>query len=210
MNISLDDYIINHIEAEPDYLKKIYRNTNIRLLNPRMQSGHYQGRLLKLFTQIINPNNILEIGTFSGYATLCIAEGMSNKAHIDTIEIDDELEDFIQDNFLLSPFVDKITLHIGDALTIVPKLNKTFELAFIDGNKRHYCQYFDTIFSYIAPNGIILVDNTLWSGKVLNIPQDNDYQTKEIVKFNKYMCQRSDIDQIILSIRDGLTIIRKK
>lgn len=210
MNLSLDDYIINHIEAEPDYLKAIYRNTNIRLLNPRMQSGLYQGRLLKILTQIINPNNILEIGTFSGYATLCVAEGMSSMAHIDTIEIDDELEDFIRENFLHSPFADKITLHIGDALNIIPELNRTFELAFIDGNKRHYCQYFDMVLPYMASNGVVLVDNTLWSGKVLNEPEDNDYQTKEIIKFNKYMSQRSDIDRIILPIRDGLTIIRKK
>lgn len=206
----LEQYIIDHIEAEPDYLKTIFRNTNLRLLNPRMQSGHYQGRLLKLFARIFAPQNVLEIGTFSGYATLCLAEGISSKSHIDTIEIDDELEDFIVENLNLSPFADRITLHIGDAIDIVPKLNRTFDLVFIDGNKRHYRQYLDLVLPLMTSGGIVLADNTLWSGKVTEKPESNDYQTQAIINFNNYIVHHDGIEQIILPIRDGLTIIRKK
>ena len=198
--MDLENYITAHTEREPDYLRTIFRNTNIRLLNPRMQSGHYQGRLLKMFTRIVAPRNVLEIGTFSGYATLCLAEGLPDGAHIDTVEIDDELEDFIVQNLNLSPLADRITLHIGDALQIVPSLGKVFDLVFVDGNKRHYRQYLD----------MVLADNTLWSGKVLDTPAGNDYQTQSIIDFNRYVASRSDIEQIILPVRDGLTVIRKK
>lgn len=139
--MTIDEYITDHLEAEPEYLRTIFRNTNLKLLNPRMQSGHYQGRLLKMFTRMLCPRHILEIGTFSAYSTLCLAEGLSPDGHIDTIEIDDELEDFINDNISLSPFADRITLHIGDALQIAPTLGKQFDLVFVDGNKRHYRQY---------------------------------------------------------------------
>ena len=175
-----------------------------------MQSGHYQGRLLKMFTRIVAPRNVLEIGTFSGYATLCLAEGLPDGAHIDTVEIDDELEDFIVQNFNLSPLADRITLHIGDALQIVPSLGKVFDLVFVDGNKRHYRQYLDMVLPLLSERGVVLADNTLWSGKVLDTPAGNDYQTQSIIDFNRYVASRPDIEQIILPVRDGLTIIRKK
>ena len=194
--MDLENYITAHTEREPDY--------------PRMQSGHYQGRLLKMFTRIVAPRNVLEIGTFSGYATLCLAEGLPDGAHIDTVEIDDELEDFIVQNLNLSPFADRITLHIGDALQIVPSLGKVFDLVFVDGNKRHYRQYLDVVLPLLSERGVVLADNTLWSGKILDTPAGNDYQTQSIIDFNRYVASRSDIEQIILPVRDGLTVIRKK
>ena len=148
--MTIDEYIIDHLEAEPEYLRTIFRNTNLKLLNPRMQSGHYQGRLLKMFTRMLCPHHILEIGTFSAYSTLCLAEGLTPDGHIDTIEIDDELEDFINDNIRLSPFADRITLHIGDALQIAPTLGKQFDLVFVDGNKRHYRQYLDMVLPLLS------------------------------------------------------------
>ena len=208
--MTIDEYIIDHLEAEPEYLRRIFRNTNLKLLNPRMQSGHYQGRLLKMFTRMLCPHHILEIGTFSAYSTLCLAEGLSPDGHIDTIEIDDELEDFINDNIRLSPFADRITLHIGDALQIAPTLGKQFDLVFVDGNKRHYRQYLDMVLPLLSERGVVLADNTLWSGKVVEKPASSDYQTREIIAFNRYIAQNNAIEQIILPVRDGLTIIRKK
>lgn len=208
--MTIDEYITDHLEAEPEYLRTIFRNTNLKLLNPRMQSGHYQGQLLKMFTRMLCPRHILEIGTFSAYSTLCLAEGLSPDGHIDTIEIDDELEDFINDNISLSPFADRITLHIGDALQIAPTLGKQFDLVFVDGNKRHYRQYLDMVLPLLSERGVVLADNTLWSGKVVEKPASGDYQTKEIIAFNRYVAQNSAIEQIILPVRDGLTIIRKK
>ena len=208
--MTVDEYIIDHLEAEPEYLRTIFRNTNLKLLNPRMQSGHYQGRLLKMFTRMLCPHHILEIGTFSAYSTLCLAEGLTPDGHIDTIEIDDELEDFINDNIRLSPFADRITLHIGDALQIAPTLGKQFDLVFVDGNKRHYRQYLDMVLPLLSERGVVLADNTLWSGKVVEKPSSGDYQTREIIAFNRYVAQNNAIEQIILPVRDGLTIIRKK
>ena len=208
--MTVDEYITDHLEAEPEYLRTIFRNTNLKLLNPRMQSGHYQGRLLKMFTRMLCPHHILEIGTFSAYSTLCLAEGLTPDGHIDTIEIDDELEDFINDNIRLSPFADRITLHIGDALQIAPTLGKQFDLVFVDGNKRHYRQYLDMVLPLLSERGVVLADNTLWSCKVVEKPASGDYQTREIIAFNRYVAQNSAIEQIILPVRDGLTIIRKK
>ena len=208
--MTIDEYITDHLEAEPEYLRTIFRNTNLKLLNPRMQSGHYQGRLLKMFTRMLCPHHILEIGTFSAYSTLCLAEGLTPDGHIDTIEIDDELEDFINDNIRLSPFADRITLHIGDALQIAPTLGKQFDLVFVDGNKRHYRQYLDMVLPLLSERGVVLADNTLWSGQVVEKPASGDYQTREIIAFNRYIAQNNAIEQIILPVRDGLTIIRKK
>ena len=208
--MTFEEYINSHLEKEPEYLSLIARKANVQLLNPRMQSGYYQGRLLKILTRIINPKNVLEIGTFSGYSTLCIAEGVSENTHIHTIEIDDELEDFINENFALSPFKHKITLHIGDALKIIPDFSQTFDLVFIDGDKREYQKYFDMVLPKLSNNGVILVDNTLWNGKILETPKNNDYQTKNIIDFNAYIANYQEIEQIILPVRDGLTIIIKK
>jgi predicted O-methyltransferase YrrM len=205
----MEDYILNHLEAEPQYLKALARKTYTRLVNPRMISGHLQGRFLKMLCKMINPQNVLEIGTFTGYSALCLAEGLSENAHVDTIEIDDELEFFIKENFKNSPFDHKITLHTGDALKIVPNLPKTFDFAFIDGNKRQYKEYFEAVLPKIRCGGFIVADNTLWSGKVVKPPEHGDSQTRAIMAFNDFISSDRRIEQVLLPLRDGLTIMQK-
>ena len=206
----MEEYILKHLEDEPEYLKVVARKTYVRLVNGRMVSGHLQGRFLKMLCRMINPQNVLEIGAFTGYSALCLAEGIAENAHIDTIEIDDELEDFLRENFRNSPFEDKISLHIGDALKIIPTLEKTFDLAFIDGDKRQYCDYFEAVLPKICKGGFILADNTLWSGKVVKPLEKGDAQTRAIMAFNDFISTDLRIEQVILPLRDGLTIIRKK
>jgi len=206
----MEEYILNHLEQEPEYLKILTRKTYLRSINGRMVSGHLQGRFLKMICRMINPQNVLEIGTFTGYSTLCLAEGVADKSHIDTIEIDDELEDFIRENFKNSPFDNKITLHIGDALKIIPKFNKKYDLAFIDGDKRQYIEYFKCVFPIISKGGFILIDNTLWNGKVILPLEQGDNQTRSILNFNDFISNNTHIEQVLLPIRDGLTIISKK
>ena len=210
MNSSIESYIESLLEREPEYLYQIFRRSNIHLLNPRMQSGHYQGRLLKMLCSINSPKRVLEIGTFSAYATLCMAEGIPPEGHIDTIEINDELEDFIRENISTSPFSEKISLYIGDAMDIIPELPYQYDFVFIDGNKRLYKQYLEIVLPKLTPNGLIIADNTLWSGKVLEETHaSNDYQTQAIAEFNEYVAKHSELQQIILPIRDGLTLIKK-
>jgi len=205
----MEEYILNHLEPEPEYLKVLVRKTFVRLINGRMVSGHLQGRFLKMLCRMINPQNVLEIGAFTGYSALCLAEGAAENAHIDTIEIDDELEDFLRENFKNSPFEHKITLHIGDALKIIPKLEKIYDLAFIDGDKRQYREYFECVFPKIRKGGFILADNTLWNGKVVQPLEHNDTQTRAILDFNNFISGDRRIEQVLLPLRDGLTIIRK-
>jgi len=206
----MEEYILNHLEPEPEYLKILVRKTYVRLINGRMVSGHLQGRFLKMICRMINPQNVLEIGAFTGYSALCLAEGIAENAHIDTIEIDDELEDFLRKNFINSPFEKKITLHIGDALKIIPKLEKVFDLAFIDGDKRQYREYFECVLPKIRKGGFILADNTLWNGKVIQPLEQGDTQTRAIIDFNSFISNDKRIEQVLLPLRDGLTIIRKK
>jgi predicted O-methyltransferase YrrM len=206
----MEQYLLSHLEPEPEYLRALTRKTYVRLINPRMISGHLQGRFLKMLCRMINPQNVLEIGAFTGYSALCLAEGMSENAHLDTIEIDDELEDFIRENFQNSPFESKITLHIGDALKIVPQLDKTFDLAFIDGNKRKYIDFFKCVFPKIRKGGFILADNTLWGGKIVKPLEHGDSQTRAILAFNDLISNDSRIEQVLLPLRDGLTIMQKK
>jgi len=209
--ISEEDYIEQHSEQEPFYLQQIYRTAHVRLLNARMMSGALQGRLLKIFCQMIQPKNVLEIGTFIGYSTLCMAEG-SCDANIHTIEIDDELEDLIRKNFTYAPFDTKnIVLHIGDALNIINKLiNIKFDLVFIDGDKRQYLQYYEAVLPLVGSGEFILVDNTLWNGKIFENVDINDFQTRAIINFNDFIAKDNRIEKIILPLRDGLTLIRKK
>ena len=206
---ALEEYISAHIEPEGDLLKSLYRETNIKLLNPRMASGHIQGRLLKSFVQMIQPKNVLELGTFTGYATLCMAEGLPENGHIDTIEIDDELEGFIKKWIDKSPHKDKITLHIGDAIKVVPTLNKKFDLVFLDAEKREYPDYYKQLFDYVELGGYIIADNTLWDGHVVDPEYSKDKQTKAIKKFNDMVAADSRVSVSIVPIRDGLTIIRR-
>lgn len=206
---ALEEYISAHIEPEGDLLKSLYRETNIKLLNPRMASGHIQGRLLKSFVQMIRPKNVLELGTFTGYATLCMAEGLPENGHIDTIEIDDELEGFIKKWIDKSPYKDKITLHIGDAVKVVPTLNKKFDLVFLDAEKREYPDYYKQLFDYVELGGYIIADNTLWDGHVVDPEYSKDKQTKAIKEFNDMVAADSRVSVSIVPIRDGLTIIRR-
>jgi predicted O-methyltransferase YrrM len=208
-----EDYIEQNSECEPLYLQKISRAAHVRLLNARMISGTLQGRLLKMFCQMIQPKNVLEIGAFVGYSTLCMAEGTDSEATIHTIEIDDELEDLIRENFNSAPFdTQNIVLHIGDALNIIKNnlKNITFDLVFIDGDKRQYLQYYDAVLPLVRTGGFILADNTLWNGKIFENIKSNDFQTLEIIKFNDLIANDMRIEKIMLPLRDGLTVIRKK
>lgn len=207
---SIDAYILQHIDQESDYLYTLYRDTNIRLLNPRMASGHLQGRLLKMFVQMIRPRLVLEIGTFSGYATLCMAEGLEEGAVLHTFEINDELEDFTRPWLEGSPYADRIRFHIGDALQLLPEMGLTFDMAFIDGDKRHYWDYLEMVLGMMRPGGFILADNTLWDGHVLETPHPSDHQTLAIQDFNDRLAADTRVEKVILPLRDGLTIVRKK
>ena len=206
----MDNYILDHIDKESELLARLNRDTHVNLLHPRMLSGHLQGRILKMFCRMFRPERILEIGTYTGYATLCMAEALSDTGLIHTIEIDDELEDFILKYFNQSEYKDKIKLHIGDALTIIPELNETFDLVFIDADKRLYSEYFDLVFDKVRPGGMIIADNTLWDGKVLEEPHPSDKQTIGIQQFNDKIANDKRIEKVIIPLRDGLTLIMKR
>lgn len=210
MTDSIEEYILQHIDEEGNLLRNLNRDAHVNLLRPRMLSGHLQGRLLKMFCRLVQPKRILEIGTYTGYATLCLAEGAPDDAEIHTLEVNDELEDFIMKHLHKSKLEDKIHLHIGDALEIIPTLNDTFDLVFIDANKRHYCQYYDLIFDKVRSGGLIIADNTLWDGKVLETPHHTDKQTIGIQEFNDMIAKDNRIEKVILPMRDGLTLIWKK
>lgn len=211
MTEELEDYILSHIDEEGEHLARLNRETHIYHLRPRMCSGHLQGRLLKMFVRMINPRNILELGTFTGYSGLCLAEGLiAPDGELHTIEIDDELEDFIRSHFEASAFADRIHLHIGDAREILPSLGKTFDLVFMDANKREYCEYYDLVFPMLAPDGFIIADNTLWDGKVVDWGKKLDAQTEGILRFNDMVAHDDRVEKVIIPLRDGLTIIYKK
>ena len=206
----LEQYILSHIDEESDLLKQLDRDAHVNLLRPRMLSGHLQGRMLKMFCRLLQPRFILEIGTYTGYAALCLAEGAPDDAEIHTIEVNDELEDFIMKHLHKSKLKDKIHLHIGDAMEIIPTLNHTFDLVFIDANKRHYCEYYNLILDKVRSGGLILADNTLWDGKVLEFSHHTDKQTIGIQEFNNMLANDNRVEKVILPIRDGLTMIWKK
>lgn len=207
---ALDEYILSHIDEEGDYLKALYRATHVKLLRPRMASGHLQGRMLKMFVHMIRPRQVLEIGTYSGYSALCMAEGLPEGALLHTFEINDEQEDFTRPWLEGSSYADKIKFYIGDALTWLPKINIMFDMAFIDGDKRRYLDYYEAVLSYLNPGGYILADNTLWDGHVLEEARASDLQTIGIKHFNDFVAQDDRVEKVILPLRDGLTIIRKK
>ena len=207
----IKEYILSHSDPEPDLLKKLRRDAHLHLLRPRMIAGHLQGRLLKMFVRMICPTRILEIGTYTGYSAICLAEGLPEEGHLYTIEIDDEMEDFIRKYLDQSEQKEKISLHIGDALDIIPTFKDNFfDLVFIDADKRKYWEYFETVFPKVRPGGFIFVDNTLWNGKVLAETQNNDPQTKGILEFNDKLANDNRVEKVILPIRDGLTLVRKK
>ena len=210
MNQVLENYIIQHSDPESDLLKELAREANVKLLRPRMISGHIQGRVLSMISKMIAPKRILEIGTFAGYSAICLAEGLNEEGLLYTIEIDDEMEDFAQSFISKSPLAKRINQIIGDVLEVLPTLNETFDLVFIDADKRDYRAYYDAIFDKVNKGGFILADNTLWDGKVVETVQPNDKQTQGILHFNDYVCQDERVEKIILPLRDGLTLIRKK
>ena len=206
----LDRYIDGHIDAEGDYLFRLYRATNIHTIHGRMASGHLQGRLLRMLVTMIRPKNILEVGTFSGYSAICMAEGLDDGGKVWTFEINDEMEDFTRSWIEGSPVADRINFIIGDANAEAPKLGITFDMAFIDGDKRTYVETYETVLSIMRPGGYILADNTLWDGHVVDHAYDGDPQTSGIETFNDFVARDPRVERVILPLRDGLTIIRKK
>lgn len=207
---AIEAYILQHMDEESDYLKALYRQTHVKLINPRMTSGHLQGRLLKMLVQMVRPHRILEIGTFAGYSALCMAEGLEEGAMLHTYEIDDELEDFTRSWIEGSPHGHKVCFHIGNALNEVPLLGETFDLVFMDGDKRQYMAYYEMVMQHTSPNAIILADNTLWDGHVVEKAYLCDRQTAAINEFNAFVAADQRVEKFILPLRDGLTMIRKK
>jgi len=209
-NEKLDEYLINHSEKEPEILSDLNRETNQKVLQPRMISGAYQGRLLSIISKIINPKKILEIGTFTGYSTLCLAEGLDKNGQIHTVDINEELYDLQRKYFKKSFFNSNITQHLGNALEIIPKLDHDFDLIFLDADKINYPKYLDILIVRLKKGGVLLSDNVLWDGKVLNEISQKDKSTKAIVEYNKMLNNRIDMDSVILPIRDGITLSIKK
>ena len=210
MDDALDNYILQHTEPEPEYLYRLWRATNVHTIHGRMASGHLQGRLLKMLVQMIRPKNILEIGTFSGYSAISMAEGLEEGGMVYTFEINDEMEDFTRPWIEQSPVAEKIRFMIGDALTEAPKLGITFDTIFIDGDKRTYVECYDTLLPLLRTGGFIVADNTLWDGHVVDPDYSHDQQTQGILEFNDYVARDPLTEQVILPLRDGLTLIRKK
>ena len=204
----LETYIENHSQKEPELLAALNRETHQKILQPRMLSGHFQGRVLSMLSKLIRPLHILEIGTYTGYATLCLCEGLQQNGSIDTIDINEELE-FIQKKYFdLSVWKNQIQQHIGDAITIIPTLEKKYDLVFIDADKENYLNYFDLIVPMMNAGGIILSDNVLWSGKILEIPDPRDISTNILLEYNKKINQDPRVETVLLPIRDGLTVSR--
>ena len=210
MSSELEDYVLRHTEPEPEYLYRLWRATNLHTLHGRRPSGHLQGRLLKMLVQMIQPQRVMEVGTFSGYSAISMAEGLPEGGRLYTFEINDEMEDFTRGWIEGSAVADKIEFIIGDALTEAPKLGITFDMAFIDGDKRTYLECYEMVMGILKPGGFILADNTLWDGHVVDEAYSKDHQTQGIIDFNDYIAQDSRVEQVILPLRDGLTLIRKK
>lgn len=206
----LEHYVLRHIDPEGDYLYRLYRATNIQLLHGRMASGHLQGRLLKMLVEMVKPKNILEVGTFSGYSAICMAEGLGEGGKVYTFEINDEQEDFTRPWIEGSAVADKIEFIIGDAITEAPRLGVTFDMAFIDGDKRTYIETYEMALGVMHQGGFIIADNTLWDGHVVDPTYDHDQQTVGIRRFNDYIASDRRVEKVILPIRDGLTMMRIK
>ncbi|WP_455763139.1 O-methyltransferase [Prevotella disiens] len=209
-NEALDRYILDHIEPEGDYLYRLYRATNIHTVHGRMASGHLQGRLLKMLVQMVQPKNVLEVGTFSGYSAICIAEGLPEDGKLYTFEINDEMEDFTRPWVEGSAVAQKIEFRIGDANVEAPKLGVEFDMAFIDGDKRTYLETYEMVLKIMRPGGFILADNTLWDGHVTDANYNHDRQTQGIKAFNDFIAHDERVETVILPLRDGLTLVRKK
>jgi caffeoyl-CoA O-methyltransferase len=209
MNKKLDQYLLDHTSPEDPILEDLYRQTHIRFINPNMTSGHLQGKFLELISMMVGPENILEIGTFTGYSAICLAKGLKEGGKLITLELNDELTSFSHSYFCRAGAEAKITQITGNALEIIPDLDLIFDLVFIDGDKREYSEYFRLIIDKVKPGGYILADNVLWGGQVLE-EETNDPQTKGIIDFNEMIRKDPTIDYVIIPLRDGLMLIRKK
>ena len=207
--MTIEEYIEQHTSPEPEYLYRLWRATNIHMLHGRMASGHLQGRLLKMLVEMIRPRNILEVGTFSGYTANSMAEGLEDGGMVYTFEINDEQEDFTRPWIEGSAVSDKIRFIIGDAITEAPKLGITFDMAFIDGDKRTYRKTYEMVLSVLRKGGFLLADNTLWDGHVVDPDYDHDPQTNGIESFNDFLVQDTRVEQVMIPLRDGLTLVRK-
>ena len=208
--MSLDDYILNHIDPEGEYLHALWRDTQLKLSYGQMASGHLQGRLLKMLVEMIRPHRVIELGTFSGYSALSMAEGLPEGAELHTIEVYDENEDFLRRWIGGSPWADRIHLHIGDALDIIPTLGDRWDLAFVDADKREYVKYYEMLLPRMNPGGFILADNTLWYGRITEEARASDLQTHGLQEFNDLVANDPRVEKVILPLRDGLSIIRKR
>lgn len=206
----IEDYALNHTKPESELLKKINRETHAKIMMSRMLSGHLQGRLLSMFSNMIKPDYILEIGTYTGYSALCLAEGLSEKGKIITIDINEEIEKFVRSFFEQSEYKNKIDYQIGNALDIIPNINHELDLVFIDADKENYSNYYNLVFDKVKKGGYIIADNVLWSGKVLMDDNKLDKDSKAIKAFNDKIQQDDRVENILLPVRDGLMICRKK
>ena len=209
--MSIDEYILGHIDPEPEHLYRLWRACNIELLHGRMASGHLQGRLLKMLVQMVRPRRIVEVGTFSGYSALCMAEGLTDDdCRVYTFEINDELEDFTRQWLSRSPVGHRVELIIGDAIDLAPRMGLTFDMAFIDGDKRTYCEAYEALLPLLSEGAFLLADNTLWDGHVVDPAYDHDQQTLGVRRFNDLVAGDPRVEKVILPLRDGLTLMRKK
>ncbi|MFV0249155.1 MAG: O-methyltransferase [Tenacibaculum sp.] len=207
---SIEDYTVGHSQKEPELLSELSRETWQKVLNPRMLSGAFQGRVLSIISKLIKPNSILEIGTFTGYSALCLAEGLSKKGILHTIDINEELEELQNKYFQKSKYNKQIRQYIGNALDIIPNINSTFDLVFIDADKSNYLNYFHLIIDKVNKGGVVISDNVLWSGKVVKSLDPSDIDTKVLLEYNKFLSENPRIENILLPIRDGLMISRIK
>ena len=205
----IENYALNHTTAENDLLKELNRQTHIQILQPRMLSGHLQGKVLSMISHMIQPNRVLEVGTYTGYSALSIAEGLSKDGKIVTIDINEELEPFIRSYFERSSFNDKIDFLVGNAVEVIPTLNEIWDIVFIDADKENYSIYFDLVINQVRKGGFIIVDNVLWSGKVVQEVEANDKETKGIIEFNSKVKEDSRVENVLFTIRDGLMVLRK-
>ena len=208
----IDDYIVEHIDPEPEELRRLHRLTHLRLAYPQMSSGHLQGRLLAMLCRMVGARRVLELGTYSGYSALSMAEALPGDGMVDTIEQNDELEDFLREVFDGSPCGAKVRLHLGDALSVIHSelSSEMFDLCFIDAYKRRYADFYRAVFPLVRHGGLIVADNTLWNGKVVQPVRDTDLQTLGVMEFNDLVAADARVEKVILPMRDGLTIIRKK